>query len=370
MKAMKVVFRADASLQIGSGHVMRCLTLAEALKSEGAECHFICREHPGHLLNLIRAKGFSAYSLNYTVASAVDNESAAGQVVHAHWLGATQLHDAKASATILQVLKPDWLIVDHYALDAYWEVLLREHFTKLLVIDDLADRSHICDLLVDQNLGRTERDYEELVSSDCQLLIGARYALLRPEFLKLRTRSLKRRLKPQLAHILISMGGVDQQNATGAVLRALKSCPLPENCTISVIMGPKAPWIDDVVEVAHDMPWPTEVRLNVTDMGERMTSADLVIGAAGGSSWERCCLGVPTILVILADNQKSGASALEQSGSAALIGQVIDIPRGLSAAVCALTHGSILQVMSKNASKISDGLGVQRVIKSMSYRDE
>lgn len=372
VNGITVVFRVDASLAIGSGHVMRCLTLADALRVEGAKCYFICREHPGHLLDLIRSKGFSTYSLNQTRVPVIDDSQAAGfgQSAHAHWLGATQRQDSEDCAAILETLKPGWLIVDHYALDVQWEKLLRVHFTKLLVIDDLADRSHTCDVLLDQNLGRTEQDYAELVPTDCQLLIGAQYALLRPEFSRLRALSLKRRLSPQLAHILITMGGVDQQNTTGAVLNTLKSCCLPANCTISVIMGLKAPHIASVNKMASDMPWSTEVHLNVTDMGERMSSADLVIGAAGGTSWERCCLGVPTVLVIMADNQKSGAQALQQLGSAIVIGVISEIPKDLPSAIYALTDSDTLRAMSESASTVSDGLGVQRVIRSMGYGDE
>lgn len=366
---MKVVFRADASLQIGSGHVMRCLTLADALKTEGAECHFICREHPGHLLDLIRSKGFSAYGLSLgDVSTAIDlGAPHAVQPAHAHWLGASQQKDAEATAPILETLKPDWLIIDHYALDAQWETLLREYFTSLLVIDDLADRRHICDLLLDQNLGHTEQDYTAWVPNNCRLLVGAQYALLRPEFARLRKQSLQLRGSSRLQHLLITMGGVDQLNATGAALRALKSCLLPADCSISVILGLKAPCMADVVEVAAGMPWPTEVLLNVSDMGERMAAADLVIGAAGSTSWERCCLGVPTIMVVLADNQKSGARALQHSGSVVLVEQASDMPTRLPSAILALTRGNMLQVMSERASKIIDGLGVQRVLKAMGY---
>lgn len=367
---MKVVFRADASLQIGSGHIMRCLTLADALKADGAECHFICREHPGHLLDFIRSKGYNTHSL-INASSPVDPVVVdAVQPVHAHWLGTTQLQDAAASIAILETIKPEWMVVDHYALDASWEASVREHARKILVIDDLADRNHLCDLLLDQNLGHSKQDYVGRVPENCRLLIGAQYALLRPEFARLRSASLKRRRVPQLAHILITMGGVDQQNASGAVLRALKSCALPEDCTISVIMGLTAPWIEDVSEAAEQMPWPTEVLQNVTDMGARMVAADLVIGAAGGSAWERCCLGVPTILVILADNQKSGAGALAASGSAIVLGPVSAICDGLKPAVYSLTHTGKLRAMSQSASNVADGLGVQRVIKYMGDRDE
>ena len=347
---------------------MRCLTLADALRAEGAECHFICREHPGHLLDFIRSKGFSTHCLSFAEGSACFDLQARQEVqpAHAHWLGVTQHQDAKACATILETLRPDWLVVDHYALDAQWETSLQTYFTNLLVIDDLADRRHICDLLLDQNLGRTEQDYTALVPDDCLLLIGAQYALLRPEFARLRKQSLERRGSPQLQHLLITMGGVDQANATGAALQALKSCRLPANCSISVVMGLKAPCMADVTEVAANMPWSTEVLLNVTDMAERMAAADLVIGAAGSTSWERCCLGVPTIMVVLADNQKPGAKALLHSGSVVLIEEARDIPECLPSAILALTHGNALAEMSESARKISDGLGVQRVIKKMS----
>ncbi|SEE39993.1 UDP-2,4-diacetamido-2,4,6-trideoxy-beta-L-altropyranose hydrolase [Pseudomonas kilonensis] len=365
---MKVVFRADASLQIGSGHVMRCLTLAEALRAEGAECHFICREHLGHLLDLIRSKGFSAYGL-----STADNSSDSGmpvrqavELTHAHWLGATQLQDAKTCVPILEKIMPDWLIVDHYALDAQWQTSLQAFFTRLLVIDDLADRKHICDLLLDQNPGHAEQDYTALVPNDCRLMIGAQYALLRPEFARLRKQSLERRGSPKLQHILITMGGVDQANATGVTLQALKTCLLPASCRISVVMGLKAPYLAEVADAATNMPWPTEVLVNITDMGERMVSADIVIGAAGSTSWERCCLGVPTIMVILADNQKSGAEALLSSGSVELIEQVRDIPTRLPVAIRALSNEITLSELSENARRICDGLGVQRVIKRMS----
>lgn len=362
-----VVFRVDASLQIGSGHVMRCLTLADALRFEGAECHFICREHPGHLLDLICSKGF-----NIHILSAVDSSASSGgpvqsvEPVHAHWLGGTQLQDAEACRKILEDLKPDWLVVDHYALDVQWETSLQGVTRRLLVIDDLADRKHICDLLVDQNLGHTERDYTALVPKNCRLMVGPRYALLRPEFARLRKQSLERRDSQTLQHILITMGGVDQANATGVTLQALKTCPLPASCRISVVMGLNAPNLAEVAGAAANMPWPTEVLVNITDMGERMVSADIVIGAAGSTSWERCCLGVPTIMVVLADNQKSGAEALLSSGSVKLIEQVRDIPMHLPVAIHALINNHVLSELSESARRICDGMGVQQVLKQMS----
>ncbi|MFJ1338375.1 UDP-2,4-diacetamido-2,4,6-trideoxy-beta-L-altropyranose hydrolase [Pseudomonas caricapapayae] len=369
MNNMKVVFRADASMQIGSGHVMRCLTLADALKAEGAECHFICREHPGHLLDLIRSKGFIGHSLDADGSSSLKDQIEL-QPAYAGWLGATQAQDSASCSEILARIAPDWLVVDHYALDVEWESSLRKYFSRLLVIDDLANRRHECDLLVDQNLGHTTSDYASLVNVSCDLLIGTQYALLRPEFAKFREISLSRRRVSQLQHILITMGGVDPFNATGTTLDALKSCSLPHDCSISVIMGLKAPFLADVVGLAGQMPWPTEVFSNVADMGERMAAADLVIGAAGSTSWERCCLGVPTIMVVLADNQVSGACALSQSGSAKLIKDAGEIPGQLPSALQSLSFDGALKKMSDSASQIVDGLGVQRVVRKMSVNNE
>ncbi|WP_434650371.1 UDP-2,4-diacetamido-2,4,6-trideoxy-beta-L-altropyranose hydrolase [Pseudomonas sp. D1-2] len=367
MKGMTVVFRADASLLIGSGHVMRCLTLAEALRAEGATCYFICREHPGNLLDFVRSKHFEAFALDATESPGAAGYSVfpESQLTHSAWLGASQTQDASECAALLGELMPDWLVVDHYALDARWENALKKYYNDLLVIDDLADRPHVCKILLDQNHGRTERDYIGLVPDGCQILAGARFALLRPEFAQLRKRSLERRSSSVLQHLLITMGGVDQANATGLVLRILRDCPLPDDCRISVIMGLNAPCLASVNEIAATMPWPTEVLVNVSDMAERMTSADLIIGAAGSTSWERCCLGVPTIMVVLADNQKSGAEALSRSGCVVLVGQANDVPERLPAAIFDLTQGCSLSELSRQAKNVCDGLGVERLIGSM-----
>ena len=248
---MKIAFRVDASLQIGTGHVMRCLTLADALAAQGADCLFICREHQGNLIEHIRNKGYCVHALPVlpsvcASSLAINTVSDEQSLAHSHWLGATQVEDAAACAAILAGVKPDWLIVDHYALDARWELALKSHYRKLMVIDDLADRPHLCDLLLDQTFGRDAEDYHELVPAISRLLCGSRYALLRPEFAALRDYSLQRRANPQLRQLLITMGGVDKDNATGQVLEALRGCALPAQCHITVVMGTTAPWLDEV----------------------------------------------------------------------------------------------------------------------------
>lgn len=368
---MRAVFRADASLQIGTGHVMRCLTLANALAADGAHCEFICRAHQGNLIEFIHRMGFVAHALP------VIHEASAGTTTlaldasttdldHSRWLGATQAQDAEACVPILVALQPDWLIVDHYALDARWERTLAPNYRRLMVIDDLADRPHTSDLLLDQTFGRDAADYRHLVPKDCRLLCGSQYALLRPEFAALRPYRLQRRTQPALRELLITMGGVDKDNATGQVLHALHSCPLPTDCRITVVMGATAPWLDEVRTQAKDMPWPTRVLVGVSDMAQLMADSDLAIGAAGATSWERCCLGLPTIMIVLAENQQNIAQGLERSRAVKLI----NLDQRLVAQLMELLPTLIddpehLLQMSECAARVVDGTGIESVIHQM-----
>lgn len=345
---------------------MRCLTLANALAGKGAKCFFICREHEGNLLKQIRDQGFEAYGLplrNSKDKSDIDEE---GSPPHAAWLGASWQQDAMETSAVLANMSVDWLIVDHYALDMRWEVAMRAACERLMVIDDVADRSHACEVLLDQNLGRKATDYASLVPQTCQLLVGPSYALLRPEFSALRQVSLDRRHNPQLKRLLITMGGVDKDNATGQVLQALKQCELPNDCSIVVLMGACAPWLAEVKRMIGDMPWKTEILINVRDVGRLMLQSDVAIGAAGGTSWERCCLGLPTMMIVLAENQRSAAKFLEENGAAKLL----NLDCNLQIQLC-LHFNSFVQTpavlidMSMSAQDICDGMGTVRVLDAL-----
>ncbi len=364
---MRFVFRTDASIEVGTGHVMRCLTLANALAkhgADGAECHFICRAHPGNLIEFIRKKGYQVYSL--PLISEPNEGGPAGQFVHADWLGSSSNDDANACAEILQEIKPDWLIVDHYALDVRWEKALTPYFRKLMVIDDLADREHCCDLLLDQTFGRNTSDYLPWTPETSVRLCGAQYALLRPEFERWRERSLERRKAGKLEHILINLGGVDKGNITSQVLIALKACEIPKKTCVTVVMGSTAPWVDDVSALAAEMPWPTVVKVGVSNMAEFMASSDLAIGAAGATSWERCSLGLPSFLIMLAKNQEKVAKELECAGAAICIDSPSTIKAKLSASVESLvSNPDALRNMSMRASAVTDGRGAALVCKRM-----
>ncbi|EBA14549.1 probable polysaccharide biosynthesis protein [Roseobacter sp. SK209-2-6] len=357
---MKVAIRVDASIQIGSGHVARCLTLAAVLRQAGAEVLFLCRDHPGHMGALIENQGFSLALLPATAAPAGEGSDLA----HAAWLGSSQMTDAEQCQAALQGFgRPDWLIVDHYALDARWQRRLRSEVGRILVIDDLADRDHACDLLLDQNLGREAGDYEGRVPAGCQVLCGPHYALLRPEFAALREQSLQRhRSAPR--QVLITLGGVDQDNVTGQVLSVLQGCNLPQDMQVTVIMGATAPHVEEVRRQARTMVFQCEVVVAVSDMAERMVQADLSIGAAGSTTWERACLGLPSLIVVLAENQTGIAQAISEAGAALYAGKAAeaDFPKQLRRAVLqCLSEPGLLSRMGVRAAAIVDGVGASRV---------
>lgn len=355
---MRIVFRADASIDIGSGHVMRCLTLARALAERGAVCTFICRAHVGHLIDYIRDQGFVVHVLPVepVACTAIDGTT------HAHWLLASQAQDARACKPVLEAQQPGWLVVDHYALDRRWEQAMRPYTRRILVIDDLADRPHECDLLLDQNLGRQAQDYAKFLNRHTQTLIGPEYALLRPEFAQWRRHSLQRRENPQLKNLLISMGGVDKDNATGQVLEALRSCELPSDLRITVVMGPTAPWLAYVQAKAAAMPRLTQVWVGVNNMAQLMAESDLCVGAAGGSAWERCALGLPTLLLILAANQHGGAMALQACDAAWIAPDSQELLTKLSAIFGMDRQTASLRTMSKVAAQLSRGDGASQVV--------
>ncbi|PIT82071.1 UDP-2,4-diacetamido-2,4,6-trideoxy-beta-L-altropyranose hydrolase [Limnohabitans sp. 15K] len=354
---MNIAFRTDASLNIGTGHVMRCLALADALRDRGAQSIFICRPHSGHLLDLIQQRGYKAIPL----APAESGFSAPADPSHAKWLGTGWASDSVQTQQAIGKQLLEWLVVDHYALDRRWEKTMRLHTRRIMAIDDLADRPHDCELLLDQNLGRQAKDYDGLIRRHTQTLIGPAHTLLRPEFAQWREYSLQRRAHPQLQNLLITMGGVDQVNATGQVLDALTRCKLPLDLRITVVMGPTAPWLAQVHAQAIAMTRPTKVLVGVSNMAQLMADSDLCIGAAGGSAWERCALGLPTLILVLASNQESGAMALKSHDAAWVADDAQQLMTQMSALFNKKNQPAALRKMSQTAAKLVACNGVSQV---------
>ncbi len=353
---MRVVFRVDASLQMGTGHVMRCLTLAKVLKGNDVNVEFICRKHEGNLIDKVRSSGFIVHELGMFEETEVDS-----RLAHSEWLGATQQQDADDCIKILKAEKNDWLIVDHYALDEQWQKRLKPYCKKLMVIDDLADRKHQCDILLDQTFGRQQEDYSERTPEGCELLLGSEYALLRPEFAKWRAYSLERRSKPKFKQLLVNMGGVDVDNVTEKVLDELKICNLPDDLKITVVMGGSAPHLESVKYKAIVLPYKTEVQVDVDNMAEIMANTDIGIGAAGATTWERCCLGLPTIQIVIAKNQITIAKSLAESGAIKLLKSIGSISRVINNPTKWMLN------VSNIARHVTDGLGVKRVTSVLMY---
>ncbi len=341
---------------------MRCLTLANELKGQGHECWFVCREHPGNLGELIRSQGHGLTLLPAPTNHSPQEKDAASED-YGLWLGVPWQEDARLTLEVILPLKPDWLVVDHYALDVQWERFMSSAVGEIMVIDDLANRPHECALLLDQTFGRSVKDYQHLVTDNCKLLCGSQYALLRPEFVQLRPYSLQRRSNPVLRQLLITMGGSDKDNVTGRVLDALRESELPSDCRIVVVMGAMAPWLEAVKQQAKHFPWSTEVKVNVSNMAQVMVDSDLAIGAAGAASWERCCLGLPSILVIIAENQKTVALNLQKVGAAVCLPDLFDKTL-LNNALKSLD----IKEISQNSTLVCSGMGVKYVFDKMVAR--
>ena len=258
-----VAVRVDSSELIGSGHLMRCLTLAERMCFDGADVHFICRDLAGNLNHLVEERGFALHILPH--------------------------HTPERS-----------LMVDSDALDASWEQKMRPLASEIFVIDDLANRRHDCDFLLDQNFYRDlQHRYDDLVPEKCKLLLGPRYALLRQEFYEVKARLVPR--DGSLRRILVFYGGSDATCETEKAIHALLQLQLP-SVVVDVVVGGsnlRRTQIEDLC-VAHDF---LHYHCQVSNMAELMANADLCLGAGGTTTWERCFLGLPAIVTAVAENQ-------------------------------------------------------------------
>lgn len=362
---MNILFRTDSSFEIGTGHVMRCLTFAEKLTEKGAKCEFVCRNHKGNLIKEICKRNFFTYELPILTSKDSSKLNQTKETVHLSWLGSDWATDANETKSYVNYKFYDWIIVDHYAIDAKWEKELRKICRKIMVIDDLADRQHNCDLLLDQNLGRKKSHYKSLVPSNCQILTGPKYALLRPDFNLFREKSLARRKKPILKNLLITLGGIDADNITEKILKMLVNIPLPSEHQIFVIMGPNAPWIENIKSLSAKMAFNIKVKQDISNMAQIMANSDLAIGAAGSTSWERCSLGLPSIICAFADNQTFIANQLNLKGASKIFFIDNKMKNLHNILLGIMDNQNELLKMVKNASNVTDGLGTNRVTREL-----
>ncbi len=350
---MRVLFRTDASSKIGTGHVMRCLSLAQELKQKQCEVSFISRLHDGNLNAYIRSQGFECIDLR---RKTIDSENE-----YEKWLGLSQLEDAEEFLKLSPL--GGILIVDHYGLDQTWETKLRPYFEKIVVIDDLANRKHECDLLIDQNLQPAlHKKYPQLVSASAQLCLGPLYALLRPEFAVARKKMTEN--KVGLERVLIFFGGNDASNES---LKALKAClKISSIKKIDLVLGVINFNKNELLEFSKSYPQ-VEIHENVKQMSVLMLKADLAFGAGGVTTWERACLGLPCITWSLAENQESLLKAMHEAKALIYLGlyQEAGEEKILKAIKSLEEHPQQLLELSQNAKSLVDGQGLGRVASAL-----
>ncbi len=355
---MKFAVRVDATSQIGTGHFMRCLTLADALKKRGAHILFVSRNLPVHLRDMLVAK-----EIRFASLTSETTQLSTDDLAHSHWLGVSQAEDAQVTMQALSDQSWDWLVIDHYALDAHWEGALRAKVKQIMVIDDIADRQHDCDLLLDQNYyADMQVRYTDKVPANCELLLGPRYALLRDEFRKLREHTKLR--EGSVKRILVFFGGVDTDNYTGLTIGVLASLAV-KGLYVDVVIGAQHPHRSEIETACATQGYVCHVQ--TTRMAELMAEADLAIGAGGSASWERCCLGLPALLVALADNQVNIAKALDSVGACIYVGtlKTASAPIMRNIIVSLLNLQDKPSALSAKAYLIADGLGVERVCQEL-----
>lgn len=260
----------------------------------------------------------------------------------------------------------DVLIVDHYRRDAEFERACRPWARKIVVIDDLADRKHDADILVDSSTGDVSF-YEGLVPPHCKVLVGPRYAMINPDFVHAREAALQRRGGNNVARILVTMGQMDPDNATGLALDAIEASGFPGD--VVVVLGQAAPHLS---EIRHRATGRIRLQVNVSNMPALITNCDLAVGAGGVTAWERACLGLPSILIEIADNQKGLIATLAQSGAAVFVGRLNEIDKGALAATIAdlLDAAGRRKEMSAAGARLVDGRCAQRILLSLAGQGE
>ena len=349
-----VAFRADASLEIGTGHIMRCLTLAMELIEQGHQAFFICRDLQGNLINYLRSKNIPVYVIEKDI-----NEDVDFSLEHSKWLEGNWIRDSEKTIQIIntQIGLVDWMIVDHYALDAFWEKQIKTIIPKVLVLDDLADRNHLCSILLDQNYSLTkEEKYRCLVPTDCFLLMGPKYALLREEFI--REKKQQNLIQHESPTVLLFFGGSDPTNETKKYLTFLKEIFI--TCSIHVVVGENNPNKEDIINLCKES---KEIYYHeqINYMAKLMAISDLAICAGGSVTWERYFFNLPAILVSVSYNQEVLCSEVAKLGIDKYLGRTKNVDFRLFKKA----FFDLLKKNIKNDINMVDGYGKQRVIKMM-----
>lgn len=355
-----IAFRCDASIDIGTGHVMRCLALAHALTARGGVCVFVCRRSTGDLIDKVREEGYTVCIL--PDATATRSPPDGTPLAHAAWLPCDWRVDLAQTLDALQTSEPDWIVVDHYALDSRWEGGCRSLGIRVMVIDDLTDRKHECDLFLNQNLGAKAGDYSNLVPVNAQCLIGPSFALLRPEFAALRARTVAR---VQTNRWIACVGGLDKHRILEKILAAWDRLPAARP-KLDVVVGASTPNLTSLACAIDSMQGVT-LYAPATRFGDLMAAADMAICAGGTLNWERCCLGIPAIMGMVAENQRNLLRGLVRARTGVSIGawQDVSVERLGELFARLRVRPGLIGKFAQRARRVVDGKGAERIASTL-----
>ena len=343
MKRYRALFRVDAGPEIGNGHLYRCLTLAEQLNSVGFHSTFFCRALPDALAVAVESRGHTLVCLDLEAQS--------------------QKAEAESFIGLLQGAVADLVVVDHYGLDAAWEHIVSRQCRLLFVIDDLANRPHECRILLDQTLGRRSSDYVSFTPSDCQRLCGSEFALLAKDYHLKRSASMTKRKNLELVRrVVVSFGGSSQPQLVEDTFASLKTNVLAASCQFVVVLSERDYMNTELRDYLSNHELDIEVVSKVNDMATLWLESDMAIGAAGTSTWERACLGLPSILCVIADNQELIAEAVDATGACKAIRYDNDYSHNLETAFAMFFQSELYQEMVESNYQVCDGEGAIRAV--------
>jgi UDP-2,4-diacetamido-2,4,6-trideoxy-beta-L-altropyranose hydrolase len=335
-----LIIRADASAQIGTGHVMRCLALAQAWQDAGGRVVFLMAMESPPLEARLRSEGMEVVHLPVQPGST---------------------DDAIQTAALARQVGAGWVVVDGYHFDAGYQRAIKDQGLHLLLVDDIGHAEHYyADLVLNQNIHADEGLYKNR-EPYTRLLLGTRYVLLRREFLKWRGRKLD---IPDVARkVLVTMGGSDPDNVTLKVIQALQQADV-DGLEAIVVVGGSNPYYEGLESAVQDSRFPIRLESDVTNMPELMAWADVAVSAGGSTSWELAFTGVPTLVVILASNQRPIAECLDAVGVAVNLGRFEDVSSAKIAQVVMelLTAPTRRAQMSQHGRQLVDGEGTARVL--------
>jgi len=354
---MKVVFRVDTSAVIGAGHFMRCVTLASALKENGVQVRFICRCLPEHFQDLLSKLKFEFRLFDQAFRNRGSDENPSSQSTRAF-----QEEDSRETINVIGDVNFDWLIVDHYGLDRIWESIVMSRVKHLMVLDDLADREHQCEILLDPTYGETNARYAHLVPADCRCLCGSEFALLRPQF-SLNRQSIDRVLPAgEEARMHVFFGSSDTANHTARFSRMLL-VHFPA-LALSAVVGRGFEPVGQLEQLSAEFGTRFCWKADLPDMAGSMKECDMALGAPGGTTWERACIGLPAAYMAVAKNQIPILERLESSGLCVYLGEAngLDEATFVAKMQSFLSDAPALQDMRSVGMRAVDGRGIDRVV--------